>query len=137
PGGRSALLGARSARAACHQRVAATMSTPLQTDTPAAPDAAAMVAPAMAADQTPLRQLVTSFAQSRLALAGLAVLVLLVLVASFAPWVAPQDPYDLARLDLMDSRLAPGEESSDGSMRFLLGSDAQGRDMVSAILYGL
>ncbi len=110
------------------------MSTPLQTDTSAA---ATVVAPAMAADQTPLRQLVTSFGESRLALAGLAVLLLLVLMAIFAPWLAPQDPYDLARLDLMDSRLAPGEPSSDGTMRFLLGSDAQGRDMVSAILYGL
>ena len=111
------------------------MSTPMQPDTSAA---AAALAPAVSADeQTPFRQLVSSFAQSRLAMSGLAVLVVLVLLAIFAPWVAPQDPYDLARLDIMDSRLAPGEPSADGSLRFLLGSDAQGRDMLSAILYGL
>src|SRR5690606_35014411 len=98
PGGRPVVLGARSAGAARRQRIAAAMSTPLQTDTSAA---ATVVAPAMAADQTPLRQLVTSFGESRLALAGLAVLLLLVLMAIFAPWLAPQDPYDLARLDLM------------------------------------
>ena len=111
------------------------MSTPMQPDTPAATVAVVPAAPDD--DQTPFRQLVSSFAESRLAMAGLAVLVVLVLLAIFAPWVAPQDPYDLARLDIMDSRLAPGEQSADGTVRFHLGSDAQGRDMLSAILYGL
>ncbi len=111
------------------------MSTPMQTDTRAAPAAVAPAAPG--GEQTPFRQLVSSFAQSRLAMSGLAVLAVLVLLAIFAPWVAPQDPYDLARLDIMDSRLAPGEQSADGNLRFLLGSDAQGRDMLSAILNGL
>ncbi|MDR6294405.1 MULTISPECIES: ABC transporter permease [Inquilinus] len=60
----------------------------------------------------------------------------LVLVALFAPWIAPQDPYDLASLSIMDGRLPPGSESMDG-WTYWLGTDAQGRDMLSAMLYGL
>jgi peptide/nickel transport system permease protein len=56
--------------------------------------------------------------------------------ALFAPWIAPQDPYDLAQLDLLDSRLPPGARSVSG-MTCWLGTDDQGRDMLSAILYGL
>ena len=48
----------------------------------------------------------------------------------------PQNPYDLATLDLMDSRLAPGEVGSTG-MTHWLGTDDQGRDLYSAIIYGL
>jgi peptide/nickel transport system permease protein len=59
------------------------------------------------------------------------------LAALFAPVVAQQNPYDLARLDLMDSRLEPGARSADNSMTYLLGTDEQGRDMLSAILYGV
>lgn len=70
------------------------------------------------------------FAADRLALAGAAVLALLVLAALAAPWIAPQNPYDLAQLDLANSRLPPGTT-------FWLGTDDQGRDMLSAILYGL
>ncbi len=62
---------------------------------------------------------------------------LLILTAVFAPWIAPQDPYDLARLDIMDSRTEPGGKSGDGQLTFMLGSDGQGRDMLSAIFYGL
>ena len=61
---------------------------------------------------------------------------LVLFLALFAPWIAPQNPYDLAKLDLMDSKLAPGSESMTGSI-FLLGTDGMGRDMLSAILYGL
>ncbi|MBQ1202282.1 MAG: ABC transporter permease, partial [Loktanella sp.] len=53
-----------------------------------------------------------------------------------APWITPQDPYDLRSLSIMDSRLAPGEASMTGQT-FWLGTDGQGRDMFSAILYGL
>ena len=66
-----------------------------------------------------------------------AVLVVLVIVgAALAPFLSPQDPYDLAQLDITDARLPPGSESSAG-FTFLLGSDGQGRDMLSGILYGL
>jgi peptide/nickel transport system permease protein len=50
--------------------------------------------------------------------------------------ISPQNPYDLGALDLMDSRLPPGSAAVDG-MTYWLGTDAQGRDMLSAILYGL
>lgn len=61
---------------------------------------------------------------------------LLILFIVVAPFFAPQNPYDLLALDLMDGRLPPGSTSFDG-MTYWLGTDAQGRDMLSAILYGL
>lgn len=64
---------------------------------------------------------------------ALAVLVVLVFCA---PLFAPQDPYDLTNLNLLDGRLPPFSESMDG-MVYWLGTDDQGRDMLSAILYGL
>ena len=57
-------------------------------------------------------------------------------LALLAPWISPQNPYDLAQLDIMDGRLPPGSVSADG-LRFWLGTDDQGRDMLSGILYGL
>jgi len=54
----------------------------------------------------------------------------------FAPVISPQNPYDLAQIDVMDSKLAPGEKSADGHT-FWLGTDDQGRDMLSGIFYGL
>ena len=57
-------------------------------------------------------------------------------IALLAPWIAPQNPYDLTKLDLLDSRQPPGTKSLDG-MTYWLGTDGQGRDMLSAILYGL
>jgi peptide/nickel transport system permease protein len=84
---------------------------------------------------TPARQFAAEFAASRIALAGLALLSLVLLAAALAPWISPQNPYDLARLELLDSRLPPGARS--GAIRYWLGTDDQGRDMLSAILYGL
>jgi len=63
-------------------------------------------------------------------------LAILVLLVVFAPYFAPQNPYDLANLSLMDGRLAPRQALMDGSIAWL-GTDDQGRDMLSAILYGL
>lgn len=87
--------------------------------------------------ETLFNKLAASFAGNKVALAGLGVFVLLALAALCAPWIAPQDPYDLARLSLEDSRLAPGALSAAGGGSFLLGTDDQGRDILSAILYGL
>ncbi|MGH6610710.1 MAG: ABC transporter permease [Burkholderiaceae bacterium] len=84
----------------------------------------------------PWRRFVAQFAESKLALIGLAMLLVIVFLAVFAPLVAPQDPYDLTKLDLLDSRQPPGSKSVDG-MTYLLGTDGQGRDMLSAIIYGL
>jgi len=93
--------------------------------------------PAAAVEQTPFVRIVADFAGSRLALAGLAMLAAILAVAILAPLVSPQNPYDLAQLDVLDSRLAPGEKSADGKMTYWLGTDDQGRDMLSAIFYGL
>jgi len=86
--------------------------------------------------EAPWRRLVGDFCRSPLAVGGLIVFVAIVLVAIFAPLISPQNPYDLNQLDIMDSRQRPGSASGDG-YTFWLGSDGQGRDMLSAIFYGL
>jgi peptide/nickel transport system permease protein len=80
---------------------------------------------------------VAQFARSRVALAAMLLLALICAAAVLAPLIAPQNPYDLAQLDIGDSRLPPGSQSQDGSHVFVLGTDDQGRDMLSAIMYGL
>ncbi len=87
-------------------------------------------------EETPFRRFVVDFAQSRLAVAGLVAMALIGLAAAIAPWISPQNPYDLAQLDIMDGRMPPGSVSADG-LKFWLGTDDQGRDMLSGILYGL
>ena len=82
------------------------------------------------------RDKLADFAASRIALFGLALLLLIALAALGAPWFSMQNPYDLAQLDIMDARLPPGSIGADGRA-FLIGSDEQGRDLWSAILYGL
>jgi peptide/nickel transport system permease protein len=89
-----------------------------------------------AAVEAPIRRIASDFAASRSAVAGLALLAIILLVAVFAPLLSPQNPYDLAQLDVIDGRLPPGSVSADG-MTFWLGTDDQGRDMLSAIFYGL
>ncbi|MDR3519213.1 MAG: ABC transporter permease [Azospirillaceae bacterium] len=69
-------------------------------------------------------------------IAGL-VLVAAVLVAVLAPWLSQQNPYDLAQLDVIDAHLPPGSAMATGTARYWLGTDPQGRDMLSAIFYGL
>jgi peptide/nickel transport system permease protein len=76
------------------------------------------------------------FAESRLALAALASVALLVVLAILAPLVAPQNPYDLAQLSIMDNKLPPLSRGLSGQL-YLLGTDDQGRDLLSAILFGL
>lgn len=86
---------------------------------------------------TPLRRKVLRGIRKRPTTRGAGILLAcLVLLAVFAPLIAPQNPYDLATLSVMDNRLAPGAASMSGSV-YWLGTDAQGRDMVSAILYGM
>ena len=89
-----------------------------------------------AAEVTPVRRIAADFAESPIALAGLTLLGLIVLAAIFAPLISPQNPYDLAQLDVLDSRLPPGSSSAEGKT-FWLGTDDQGRDMLSGIFYGL
>ena len=87
-------------------------------------------------EETPFRRIVNDFAASRIAVFGLALFALILLCALFAPLISPQNPYDLAQLDILDSRARPGARSGDGKI-FWLGTDDQGRDMLSAIFYGL
>ena len=90
----------------------------------------------MIAATAPTGVLAANYARDRIALAALWLLAALLLAAMAAPWLAPQNPYDLAQLDILDAKLAPG---APGRARYTywLGSDDQGRDMLSAILYGL
>ncbi|MFY7960760.1 MAG: ABC transporter permease [Elsteraceae bacterium] len=85
---------------------------------------------------SPTRLFMAEFARSRVSMAALAVLAVIVLLALLAPVITPQNPYDLATLVLTDARRAPGYVGSKGFTHWL-GTDAQGRDLLSAILYGL
>jgi peptide/nickel transport system permease protein len=95
--------------------------------TPAVPDYA----------DTPLREKVLRRIRNRPTTRGAAILLgIMVALALLAPVIAPQNPHDLAALSVMDNRLPPGEAGMNG-MTYWLGTDSQGRDMLSAIFYGL
>ncbi len=86
---------------------------------------------------TPLRKQVLKRIRNKPTMRGAAILLAcLVILAILAPFITVQNPYDLSSLSVMDNRLPPGSSSMTG-MTYWLGTDAQGRDMVSAILYGL
>ena len=84
-----------------------------------------------------LRLFAEQFLASKLAVLGLILLVLFLCLAIFAPWIAPQNPFDIGRLNIMDSKLPPGSASSGAGINHWLGTDGQARDVFSAILYGL
>ncbi|QDC00139.1 ABC transporter permease [Mesorhizobium sp. 8] len=77
-----------------------------------------------------------SFRRSPITVISAAVTLVLILAALFAPWIAPHDPFDPASLDIMNSLLPP-QWTADGQAGFLLGTDDQGRDVLSTILYGM
>jgi peptide/nickel transport system permease protein len=95
-----------------------------------------LTASAETAPDTPRRRFVRAFMQDRVALAGLLVFLTIMALALLAPWITPQNPYDLNSVDLMDSRLKPGEDTMAG-FKAWLGTDGVGRDLYSGILYGL
>jgi peptide/nickel transport system permease protein len=109
------------------------------TDLPAAAvetqavDAAVPVQPRA---ETPFGRFVRAYVESKLSVAAFVLLVLIIGAAVAAPWLAPQNPYDLGQVSVLDSRLPPGTVSMDG-YTFWLGTDGAGRDLFSAILYGL
>ena len=76
-----------------------------------------------------------SFRRSPVALGSALVLLVLLVGAIFARWLAPYNPFDLASLNLLDSRIPPAW-MAEGSRAHLLGTDEQGRDMLSAIMHG-
>jgi peptide/nickel transport system permease protein len=92
--------------------------------------------PQTSAPVSPLRAAWAEFRENRIAVAALVVVVSIVALAVLAPWITPQNPYDIGNLNLMDARRAPGYVGSEGYTHWL-GTDASGRDLLSAILYGL
>jgi peptide/nickel transport system permease protein len=86
--------------------------------------------------ETPTRRIAREFFSNPIATAAFALLMVILFLALFAPLLAPQNPYDLAKVTVMDARLEPGERGSGGFVMWL-GADGAGRDMWSAILYGL
>jgi peptide/nickel transport system permease protein len=76
-----------------------------------------------------------SFRSTPVAIAAAVVAVILAFCALFAGWVAPHNPFDLATLELSDARLPPAWIDG-GSAKYLLGTDDQGRDILSALMYG-
>jgi peptide/nickel transport system permease protein len=87
--------------------------------------------------QSPWRRGVSEFKTSPTAMLGLLVLFFVVGVAALAPWIVHQNPYDLMQLNVLDARLPPGSENVDEGYTYWLGTDGQGRDLLSAIIYGL
>ena len=87
-------------------------------------------------EQTPFRRFLSDYCESKLAVAGFVLLIMILFIALFAPLISPQDPYDLRQLDVMDARLEPGAKLGNGKTA-LLGTDDQGRDMLSGIFYGM
>jgi peptide/nickel transport system permease protein len=92
--------------------------------------------PAAAVSDRPLGRILADLSRSPIAVIGTLLFLLVAAAALLAPWISPQNPYDLTQLNLLDSRLPPGATGFDGRT-YLLGSDEQGRDMLSAIFYGL
>ncbi|QDY70832.1 ABC transporter permease [Qingshengfaniella alkalisoli] len=86
---------------------------------------------------SPARRIMRQFMEDPVAVIGLVLFVVIAALAISAPWIAPQNPYDLTQLDIMDSALPPGEVSFGTGQTYWLGTDRQGRDMLSGILYGL
>jgi peptide/nickel transport system permease protein len=90
----------------------------------------------VAAGRSPAAQLWREFADSKVAVGALIVVGLCMLAAIAAPLITPQNPYDQSQLVLFDARLPPGSVGSGGYVHWL-GTDAAGRDLLSAIIFGL
>jgi len=76
-----------------------------------------------------------SFTRSPITMFSAIVALICILGAIFAPWIAPHNPFDLASLNLLDA-FKPPSWIEEGEAQYLLGTDDQGRDMLSAIMYG-
>ncbi|MCG7573262.1 ABC transporter permease [Phaeobacter sp. CNT1-3] len=87
-------------------------------------------------EPTALQRFAKIFRGHPMAIAGLFGITFFILVAIFAPWIAPQNPYDQMQLDILDGLLPPGSTLGTGIVS-VLGTDALGRDILSAVMYGL
>jgi peptide/nickel transport system permease protein len=103
----------------------------------ASPASSPVPTPARSRSDSPTAQLARRFVENPLAGLGLILLLGLIVPAVLAPWIAPQNPYDIGSLDIFDSQLPPGSVSEFNGMTYWLGTDGQARDVLSAMLYGL
>lgn len=87
--------------------------------------------------QSPWQRGAIEFIHSPSAVFGMLALLAIVAVALLAPWITVQNPYDLMQLNVLDARMAPGSTNMDAGYTYWLGTDGQGRDLLSAIIYGL
>ncbi len=90
----------------------------------------------MAPIESPMKRIWSDFCDSKIAVAALIVLLIIVGIALFAPWISPTNPYDLASVSILDGKLPPGSESLSG-VTYVLGTDGAGRGLLSSIFYGL
>ncbi|MDE0111245.1 MAG: ABC transporter permease [Albidovulum sp.] len=86
--------------------------------------------------QSSARRFWNEYSESKIAVGAFFVLCAIILTAFVGPSLTIQNPYDLAQISILDSSMPPGSESMDGKT-FFLGTDDQGRDLLSAIVYGL
>ena len=77
-----------------------------------------------------------SFSHSPITVLAAIVTFAIIMSAVFAPMIAPQNPFDMGSLDLLDAHVPPSWNAEDGDPRFIIGTDDQGRDLFSTILYG-
>ncbi|ADZ69201.1 ABC transporter permease [Polymorphum gilvum] len=108
------------------------MAAPAAPDPPPARSGAPKRALARALDS----DLLHSFLRSRVTVIAALGTLACVAAAFLSPWIAPHDPFDLAAISILDSRLPP-VWLEEGDARFLFGTDDQGRDLLSGILYGM
>jgi peptide/nickel transport system permease protein len=87
--------------------------------------------------ESPFLLLWRRFRQRRMGVAAALLLLLLLVSALAAPWITVQDPYNLTQVTILENELPPGSVGLDGETRFIFGTDGAGRDMASAIAYGL
>ncbi len=90
-----------------------------------------------AAIETPFRRFLADYCESKVAIAAFLGFVAVFFVAMACPWISPTDPYDLLQVSILENRLPPGSARSSDGMIYWLGTDGQGRDMLSGIFYGL
>ncbi len=80
--------------------------------------------------------LLYSFLRDPVAIVSFVIFIFLLIVSFSAPIIAPHNPYDSSTISIMDSEIPPAWQE-DGEKKFLLGTDAQGRDMLSTMMYGM
>jgi len=86
--------------------------------------------------EAPFHRFMTSYMENKVAVGALFIFIAITLLALFSPWISLQNPYDLAQINIIDGRLPPGSRGLSGAT-YWLGTDDQGRDILSGIFYGL